>query len=105
MSHKHYGIDAEPDVSGKINRNIWLYFIVLGILLFAMIGGLNIFYLFQVDHEKQKKIGKINTRESMDKMALSQSYLSGKRGLFEDKQHMAVSEAMDMVLKNLREKK
>lgn len=101
-SHDKYGIAAEADVAGKANGQIWFYFILLGAMLFATIVGLTIMYTFQVDYEKTRKIGEVNTRESTDQMALSESYLLGKRGLFSDKRHVPVEEAMKKFVSDVR---
>jgi hypothetical protein len=94
MSSHDYHIAAEADVSGKVNRHIWFYFIVLGILLGATLIGLTIMYRFASDYEKTEKIGMVNTEESIAQTNLSQSYISGKRGLFEGKKNVPVEEAM-----------
>lgn len=102
MSEHDYQIAAEPDSSGKANRHIWFYFIALALILSATIGGLNVMYIFQVDYEKQRKIGEVNTRESTDSVSLSASYLSGQKGLFEDKKHVPIEEAMARFLSDFR---
>lgn len=106
MSAQHdYHIAAEADVSGRANRQIWYYFIMLGILLFATIVGLIIMYQFSVDYEKKEKIGLVNTKESIEQMALSDSYLSGKRGLFQNKKHAAIDVAIDRFVSDVRKAK
>lgn len=93
-SHHDYHIAAEADVDSRVNRQIWFYFIALGILLFLTILGLTIMYRFQVDYEKTEKIGNVNTVESMNQMNESQSILTGKKGLFDGKRHVAIDVAM-----------
>lgn len=106
MASQHdYHIAAEPDVSGNVNRHIWFYFIVFGVSLFVTIGGLTIMYRFDVDAEKEKKIGEVETKESLDQMALSDSYLSGNRGLIEGKHHVAIGEAMNKFINDARRAK
>ena len=94
MGSHDYHIAAEDDVSGKANRHIWFYFIVLGILLNLTFLGLTIMYRFAVDYEKTEKIGMVHTEESIALTNLSQSYLSGKRGLFDQKKHVPIDDAM-----------
>lgn len=97
--HEHeYNIAAEADVGGRINRQIWLYFIGLGIALALTFVGLTIFFRFQVDYEKAKKIGAVKTVESVEQMAFSESVLTGKRGLFEGKRNVAIDVAVDKFL-------
>lgn len=106
MGSEHdYHIAAEADVTGKANRHIWYYFIILGVMLFATIGGLTIMYSFQVDYEKEKKIGQVNTQESMNQVALSEAYLSGKRGLLEGKRHVAVDSAIHRFVNEIRKQR
>lgn len=102
MDSHDYHIAAEADVSGKVNRHIWLYFIIIGILLSLTFVGLTIMYRFAVDHEKTEKIGLVNTEESIAQMNLSQSYLTGKRGLFDGKKHVPVEEAMKRFVNEAR---
>jgi len=93
-SEQDYHIASEPDFPSKINRHIYYYFLVLAILLFGFIIGLNIMYRFQVQYERERKIGEVSTKESLDQRALSQSYLSGKRGLLAGKRHVSIDAAM-----------
>jgi|HubBroStandDraft_6_1064221.scaffolds.fasta_scaffold716499_1 hypothetical protein len=97
-----YHIAAEPDVSSSANRHIWACFILLGILLFATVGGLVIMYRFQVQDEREMKIGEIDTHESLDQMALQESYLTGKRGLFDGKRHVAIDVAIKQFISDAR---
>jgi hypothetical protein len=100
-----YKLAVEHDVSGRANRQIWVYFIMLGILLFITICGLTIMYRFQVDYEKRKKIGQVYRRESLDQKALSESYLAGKRGLFEEKRHVPIDVAMSQFIREVRKER
>jgi hypothetical protein len=103
MSHNDYHIAAEKDTSGKINRHIWYYFIGLGGLLFLTIYGLDIMYLFSVEKEKDEKIGSVLTLESINEGERVSSFLSGKKGLFAGKKHVAIDIAMDQVLSGFRQ--
>jgi len=105
MEQHDYHIASEPDVSGAANRQIWFYFIALGILLFLTLAGLTIMYRFQVDFEKERKIGKVNTEESLNQETLSAQYLSGEKGLFENKRHVPIEEAMNRFLRDVRKAK
>lgn len=105
MEHHDYHIASEPDVSGAANRQIWFYFIVLGFLLFLTLSGLTIMYRFQVDYEKERKIGKVNTEESLNQKVLSEKYLSGEKGLFENKAHVSIDDAMNKFLSEVRKAK
>ncbi|HXW53007.1 MAG TPA: hypothetical protein VEL47_02750 [Myxococcota bacterium] len=100
-----YHIACEPDVSGKVNRHIWAYFLLFALLLFLTIVGLTIMYRFQVQYQRERKIGDINTQESMNQVALSQAYLSGKKGLFEGKRYVAIDIAMDQLIQDVRRAK
>lgn len=102
-SPHEYHIAAEKDVSGKVNRRIWYYFIVLGVLLFLTILGLDIMYRFMVDEEKIEKIGQIATTESIEETTRAEGYLSGKIGLFEGKRHAPIEDAMDRFLSDIRQ--
>lgn len=104
MASPHeYHIAAEKDVSGKVNRRIWYYFVALGVLLFLTIVGLDIMYRFMVDKEKAEKIGQIATAESVEETTRSASYLSGKVGLFEGKRHVPIEDAMGRFLSDIRQ--
>lgn len=102
MDSHDYHIGAEADLSGKVNRHIWYYFIALGIMLSVTIIGLTIMYRFELDYEKKEKVGLVDTAESIEQMNLSQSYLSGKKGLFEGKEHVAIDEAIKQFVVNAR---
>lgn len=105
MSHHDYQIAAEPDSSGRVNRQIWLYFIALALILAGTIGGLHVMYLFQVDYEKQRKIGEISTQEARDAQVAAANYVSGQKGLFEGKRHVSIDEAMARFLTDFRKSK
>lgn len=94
MSSHDYHIAAEADVGPKANRRIWLYFIIFGLGLYLTILGLDIMYRFLVDDEKTRKIGEINTEESIAQKNLNDSYMSGKKGLFDGKRHVSIEDAM-----------
>ena len=96
---------AEKDLPPEASRHIWLYFILLGVMLFATIGGLTIMFHFQVDDEKLEKIGEVETLEFKDAQAMKHAYLSGKIGLFADKKNIPVEQAMNMVVAAIREGK
>jgi hypothetical protein len=104
MASQHdYHIAAEKDVSGKANRHILYYFVALGLMLFLMIYGLDVMYRFMVDGEKKEKIGEVFTHESIVEVARSESYLSGKQGLFEGKRHVPIADAMARFLSDIRQ--
>lgn len=105
MSEHDYHIAAEADVSSVVNRHIWFYFIVLGILLLITMVGLTIMYRFQVDYEKTKKIGEVSTLESINQKTKSEGYLSGKIGVFENKKYVAIDVAMSRFLDDVRKAK
>src|SRR5580704_1716862 len=94
MGAHDYHLAAEPDVSGSSNRHIGLYFVVLGVMLTATLGGLTIMYQFSSDYEKTEKIGRVKTEESVAYTNISQAHLSGKKGLFEGKRNVPIEEAM-----------
>jgi hypothetical protein len=102
MGSQNYNIAAEADVSGKVNRHIWFYFIVLGTLLSITLVGLTIMYRFSVDYEKTEKIGLVQTQEVITQTNLSQAYLSGKRGLFDNKKNVPIDEAMKRFVADAR---
>lgn len=102
MSAHDYQIAAEPDVSGKINRHIWLYFILLSSLLGLTVVGLTIMYRFSVDYEKTEKIGRVHTEEFITSQNVAQSILTGKRALFEGKKHVPIDVAMDRFVREAR---
>lgn len=94
MSSEHdYKIAAEPDNSGKANRHIVYYFLLLGVLLFATIGGLTIMYRFQVEYEQTEKIGLVKKREAVKYDLKMRNYVSGKEGLLDGKAHIPVEDA------------
>ncbi len=103
MGSQHdYHIGAEADLDSKVNRHIWFYFVVLGVLLFLTILGLTIMYRFQLEYEQTEKVGLVNTEESMAQMNESQAVLSGKKGVIEGKRHVAIGEAMDRFVSEAR---
>ncbi|MCA9507230.1 MAG: hypothetical protein KC505_02270 [Myxococcales bacterium] len=97
-----YHIAAEGDMKPKASRHIVYYLLVLCVLLFVTIYALIIMFRFQLDEEKEQKIGQVMTHEAMDQRALSEAYLSGKQGIFPDKNHIPVEEAMARFLSSLR---
>lgn len=103
MSEHDYHIAAEKDVSNKVNRHIWYYFIASGVILFLTIYALDIMYTFMVDDEKHIKIGEVITHESQIEMNRSRSILSGKTGLFSGKRHVNIDQAMDQFITDMRQ--
>jgi hypothetical protein len=103
MSSSHnYNLASEPDLKPSASRRVWLYFIILGALLYITIYGLDVFYRFTLSYEKEIKIGAVSTHEAMDKKAMSEAYLSGKRGLFPDKSFVPIDIAMAKLLQEFR---
>lgn len=103
MSSHNYNLGAEADLKPGANRQIWYYFLVIAVLLMIFIGGLIIMYRFQLLAEKQEKIGQVISVESRDQKALSEALLSGKQGLFPDKRHTSVQDAMAKFLQEVRQ--
>lgn len=101
MSHE-YHIAAEGDVKPKASRHIVFYLVLLCFILFFTIYGLMIMFRFQLDSEKEKKIGQVLTHEAMDQKAISEAYLSGKQGIFPDKASVSIDVAMAKFLSSLR---
>lgn len=101
MSHD-YHIAAEGDVEPKANRHIVLYLLILFVLLLVTIQGLIIMFRFQLDHEKDKKIGEVMSHELLDYKAVSEAYLSGKQGIFPDKKSIPIDEAIAKFLSSVR---
>ncbi len=101
MSHD-YHIAAEGDVKQSANRHIVLYLVILCVFLFVTIYGLIIMFRFQLDHEKEKKIGEVLSHEYLDYKAMSEAYLSGKQGVFPDKKNIPIDEAMAKFLSSVR---
>lgn len=103
MSSSHdYHLASEPDLKPSASRTVWIYFIVLGALLFLTIYGLDVFYRFSLSYEKEIKIANVSTHESIDKKAMSEAHLSGKRGLFPDKAFVPINIAMTKLLQEFR---
>ena len=103
MGSSHdYHIAAEPDLKPKASRMVWYYFIILGAVLLLTIYGLDVFYRFTLSYEKEIKIGEVTKNEAVDKKAMSEAYLSGKRGLFPDKAHVSIDTAMNQLLQDIR---
>lgn len=102
MGSNDYQIGAEPDVSGKVNRHIWYYFIGLGAMLGVTFIGLTIMYRFSVDYEKTEKIGMVSTEEAMAYSSDQQSYMTGKRGVLEGKKYVPIDAAMKRFVSDAR---
>lgn len=101
-SSNDYHLASEPDLKPSASRTVWIYFIVLGVLLFLTIYGLDVFYRFSLSYEKEIKVAEVSTHESIDKKATSEAYLSGKRGLFPDKPFVSINQAMAKLLQEFR---
>lgn len=102
MATHDYHIAAERDVSGKVNRHILSYFIVLGLMLGATIIGLTIMYRFSVDYERAEKIGMVQTEEAMSYTFAQQSVLTGKRGILDGKNYVPIDAAMKRFVNDVR---
>jgi len=101
-SSNDYHLASEPDLKPSASRTVWVYFIILGALLFLTIYGLDVFYRFSLSYEKEIKIADVSTHESIDKKAMSEAYLSGKRGIFPDKNFVPIDIAMTKLLQEFR---
>jgi hypothetical protein len=102
MSHD-YNIAAEGDVKSTASKHIVVYLVILCVSLFLTIYGLMIMFRFQLDDEKEKKIGEVLSHEYLDQKAVSDAYLSGKQGIFADKASMPIEQAMAQFLSSLRQ--
>lgn len=103
MSSNDYHIAAEGDLRPSASRQIWYYFIILGILLAATVGSLIIMYRFSLVNEKQVKIGEVESIAVRDYKALNEALLSGKHGLFSDKHYVPIQSAMAKFLHEIRQ--
>lgn len=104
MAHD-YNIGAEEDLQPKVSRHIVLYLALLCVVLFATIYGLMVMFKFQLDHEKEQKIGSVLSHEMLDQKAMNEAYLSGKMGIFADKKNISIEEAKAKFLHSLRQTK
>jgi hypothetical protein len=102
-SEKDYHLASEKDVSGKANRQIWIYFIVLGVSLYLTILGLDILYRFQLDYQLDIKVSEVTTPETMEETTRAEGILSGKNGLLEGKRHVSIDSALTSFLMLLRQ--
>jgi hypothetical protein len=103
MGSSHdYHLASEPDLKPSTSRQVWYYFIFLGLALYLTIYGLDVFYRFALRDEKDAKIGAVNKHEALDSKAMAEAYLSGKRGLFADKPHVAIDVAIAKFLQDVR---
>lgn len=102
MSSDNYNIAAEADLKPSVNRHIWGYFIILAVMLMATIGGLIIMYRFELLKEQELKIGDVILPQAQERKILSEALLSGKKGLFPDKSHVAIDVAIANFLQDVR---
>lgn len=102
MSDHDYHIGAEADLNPSVNRQIWFYFLVLGVLLALMLAGLTIMYRFTLDEELTRKVGLVKSNEVVKYENESKLYLSGKKGVNEGKAHVAIDVAMKQLLNDMR---
>lgn len=103
LNDHDYQPSCAKDVSAKANIRIWIYFILMGILLFLLIWGLIIMFRFMVDDEQTNKIGLVKTKERTEYVYKMNSLITGKTGLFPDKKNVPVEDAMKIFLQNFRE--
>jgi|HubBroStandDraft_4_1064222.scaffolds.fasta_scaffold218570_2 hypothetical protein len=103
MSSDSYNIAAEADLKPSVSRNIWMYFIILGLGLIFTTGGLIIWYRMELLKEKELKIGDVILPESQQSRAFNEAILSGKKGLFPDKKNVSIDVAMSSFLQALRQ--
>lgn len=96
--HDYHAV-CNSDVSAKTNAKIWFYFILMGIGLFVTLICLIIMYRFWLEEEQIKKIGLVQTHESLDYKAMMKAYVSGNLSVFPDKKNISVEEAMHKFLK------
>lgn len=94
---------AASDISLRATRRIWLYFTLLGISLFITIIGLIIYFRFQLQYEKTKKIGEVSTQEVLNYQSHYGAILLGKEGIFPDKKFINIDSAMKIFLGQLRQ--
>jgi hypothetical protein len=104
MSNDEYHLAAAPDVSGQANRHIWLYFVLLGILLFVTMGGLTIMFRFQVAEQQQKKIGAVKSQEALDYEASANAIIAGRKGVVEGKKNVSFEVAKARFLTEINAK-
>jgi hypothetical protein len=97
-----YHASCSNDVSVKANITIWLYFIIMGIVLFLTIAGLIIMFQFWLEEEQTKKIGMVQTAESKDYKAVMNAYVNGHKGVFDDKKNTSIDEAIKKFLNGFR---
>lgn len=99
MEHEEYHLASAPDVSKKANLHIWLSFIALAVLLFAMVLGLTIMYRFSIVEENEKKIGSVRTEEIKDYEALMDAMTKGRVGIDGASKFQSIEDAQKQFLR------
>lgn len=100
MEHEDYHLASAPDVSKKGNLHIWLSFIVLAVVLFAMVLGLTITYRFSIVEEIEKKVGSVRTEEIKDYEALMDAITKGRAGIDGSTKFQSIEDAQKQFLRN-----
>lgn len=99
LNEEHdYHATCNSDVSAKTNIKIWLYFILMGFGLFVTLIALIIMYRFWLEEEQIKKIGLVQTHESVDYKAMMKAYVSGDLSVFQDKKSISINDAIQKFL-------
>lgn len=102
LENGEHHFKAAPDISKRANVTIWVYFILLGVLLFITILGLTVYFRVQLQEEKLKKIGEVQTQEILNYKAFYKPIIAGEKGILEGKKNISIQEAMKIFIYNIR---
>ena len=95
---------AQEDVSPYLGKVIWAYFIGLAIALYLLIGALSVYFEMRLEKERLQKVGMVESEELNQQREHEQQVLTGALGVVEGKKHIAIDEAVDRYVAQLRVK-
>jgi len=85
---------VEADVSPRLSILIWSYLFAFVVVLFLSMGGLTIYFRYELEKERYTKV---ESKEPEEKVALRQNErlrLSGQQVMLEGKKQITIDEAI-----------
>ena len=101
VDHEHGSsppLGNASDVTQKANMYIWSFFVVCGILLYAMISAVNLYFRFETEREEYIKVGSVVSAELLEQKAEDAAILSGQRTPSESGKSISIDAAVKKML-------
>lgn len=90
---------VEPDVSPRLSILMWVYFFACTVAVFIAMGGLTIYFRYEVERERYAKVDSIDSSERLALEKYEQLTLEGPEQIVDGKKHIPIDQAISRLIK------